>query len=500
MRHNPLNFNKVSFSYDSHDFNIIDSFSYSFSPGWHAVAGENGAGKSTLLMLACGILQPVSGSVNIDGSVYYCSQRTDEPPVNSKLFEEDITGRAERLIRLFGAQRGYKERWNTLSHGERKRYQLACAMWEEPDILCVDEPFNHVDSNTKKEIINALREYRGTGLLVSHDRETSDELCADCVLFYCGKIVVRDGGISSAVESIKAETAANNRLYIQKRRELARLSAEYNSRKDEALRADSKRSKRHLDIKDHDGREKLDRAKVSGKDAKAGRLQDQMTKRLSRMSDEFSAMKYEKEKQHGIFMQGCVSTRNAVFRTEETIIPIGDKNLHVPALTIKPDDRTGLSGANGTGKSTFIKYMLDKMNIEHDRICYVPQEITKEQGDSLWAQLRRLKENKREDFGRLLTIISRLGSDPKRLITSQSPSPGETRKLMLSLGVLNLSQVIIMDEPTNHMDVISVMCLEDALKECPCCLILVSHDMKFLNSLCAKVYRFEKKGNKVEVI
>ncbi len=82
-----------------------------------------------------------------------------------------------------------------------------------------------------------------------------------------------------------------------------------------------------------------------------------------------------------------------------------------------------------------------------------------------------------------MTIVSRLGSRPHRLVETTEPSPGEFRKLLLALGMTYEPHIIIMDEPTNHMDLPSIECLEKALSDCPCCLVLISHDKYFLKNL-----------------
>ena len=92
------------------------------------------------------------------------------------------------------------------------------------------------------------------------------------------------------------------------------------------------------------------------------------------------------------------------------------------------------------------------------------------------------------DLGRLMTVVSRLGSSPDRVIESLEPSPGETRKLLLALGITRTPHLIVMDEPTNHMDLPSIRCLEESLKNCPCSLLLVSHDRAFLKALTTKTW------------
>ncbi len=82
-----------------------------------------------------------------------------------------------------------------------------------------------------------------------------------------------------------------------------------------------------------------------------------------------------------------------------------------------------------------------------------------------------------------MTAVSRLGSRPASLLGSDEPSPGELRKLLLGLGIARQPYLIIMDEPTNHLDLPSIECLEEALADCPCGLLLVSHDKQFLKRL-----------------
>ena len=159
------------------------------------------------------------------------------------------------------------------------------------------------------------------------------------------------------------------------------------------------------------------------------------------------------------------------------------KRLSCPALMIKPDDRIAVTGPNGAGKSTLIRHIVDSLNVPEEHIAYVPQEIDAIQSKKILDRVLSLPDHQ---LGHLMTIISRLGSRPHRLLDSIEPSPGEMRKLLLALGMTREPHIIIMDEPTNHMDLPSIECLEQALAECPCGLILVSHDNIFLKKLTQK--------------
>ena len=110
----------------------------------------------------------------------------------------------------------------------------------------------------------------------------------------------------------------------------------------------------------------------------------------------------------------------------------------------------------------------------------VPQEISAEDSRALLETIKRLPN---DEQGRVMTTISRLGSRPARLLESALPSPGEVRKLLLAIGIVRGPHLIVMDEPTNHMDLPGILCLEQALADCPCAMLLVSHDEAFLEKI-----------------
>jgi len=114
--------------------------------------------------------------------------------------------------------------------------------------------------------------------------------------------------------------------------------------------------------------------------------------------------------------------------------------------------------------------------------------------------MNEIKKLSNEQLGKLLIIVSRLGSDAKRILETDIPSPGETRKLMLGLSITKNPYIIIMDEPTNHMDIVSIECLEDALQNVLCALLLVSHDKRFLESLTEKEWMITKDENSFALI
>ena len=127
------------------------------------------------------------------------------------------------------------------------------------------------------------------------------------------------------------------------------------------------------------------------------------------------------------------------------------------------------------------------------KVLYVPQEIPLEKSGEILAGIQ---EAGRAEKGKIMTIISRLGSDPEHLLETALPTPGEVRKLMLAQGIFREPALIIMDEPTNHMDLPSIECVESALKECSCTQLLVSHDHCFLHNVTDIAWKFSAAARK----
>jgi ATPase subunit of ABC transporter with duplicated ATPase domains len=154
--------------------------------------------------------------------------------------------------------------------------------------------------------------------------------------------------------------------------------------------------------------------------------------------------------------------------------------LRHPALRIEPDGRIGLVGPNGTGKSTLIRHILGQLSVPREKVVYMPQEIERAEAARVLAAVRALPD---AQLGDVMTVVSCLGSDARRVLETDEPSPGEVRKILLALGMSYQPWLVLMDEPTNHLDLPSIECLEAALRDCRAALLLVSHDLPFLEAL-----------------
>ena len=481
-----LKFEKVSFAYPGMAEPLLENVNAYFPEGgWTGIVGANGCGKTTLLKIASGELEASGGRVSSFGKAYYVVQRTDAAPDDYEDFLCAYDPVAVECRYRLGINEDWTGRWETLSHGERKRVQVGVALWHEPEVLALDEPTNHLDAKTREILLGAMLDFKGAGLVVSHDRAFLDALCSQCLFIFPPQAVMRPGGVTDGLAQDRKEQAFQRERDSEAKDEARRLRAAAQARREVAEQAATKNKaarSRKIPANDHDGREKRNLAKLTGKNAWAFSASAAIAKRAAKSEAARHAFNPRKEYEMGFWLNGGErSERNAVLSLESGELVLGDgRKLVHPELRVGPADRIAITGENGIGKSTLIRHLLPLVNVPSEKLLSVPQEITEAESARIHAEVKALGK---ADLGLVMTSVSRLGSRPGRLLQSECPSPGEIRKILLAMGVNRGIHLLVMDEPTNHLDLPSIECLEEALSECPCAMMLVSHDERFLGGL-----------------
>ena len=475
----PIRIINLSHAYEGVSRPLFTGFSMDIFPGWTGIAGRNGSGKTTLLKLVSNIIPLQSGQIQLPGSAYYCRQETDITMDEAEdffypLFDRDSN--AGKLSALLEIGFDWFYRLETLSEGEKKRLQIAIALFKDPDVLAVDEPVNHVDEGGRRIITEVLKNFRGTGLIVSHDSLLLDSLCMRTIFIENSNARLRNGGFSKAMVQIGEENADAGKKYRKIKRQLDNLISESARRRRIADNSDIRRSKRGISRKDHDAKSRKDLARITGKDAVGGRLLSQMEGRIRHAEKRLSEIDVPVSFRTGITIASEISKKDLILYEAEGTILIGDKKLYFPELTLSPGEKVALTGKNGSGKTTLISHLLQNPSLTEQEVLYIPQEPGRTCKNQVLQEIELLS---RKERGEVYSIFSRLGSEPANIMESLIPSPGEWKKLMISMGIRKNPVLIVLDEPTNHMDLISVRELSSALCSIECAMLVISHDTVF---------------------
>jgi ATPase subunit of ABC transporter with duplicated ATPase domains len=463
---------------------VFDNLNLSFDTGWTALIGANGAGKSTLIKLLSGELNPDSGFVNKEGDAVVCPQTRDAPP--DCFFDGEILNKTEffSLLAMLEIEDDWIERWPVLSGGEKKRCVIADVLIREPPVLILDEPANHIDARTAGLLLSALAGFRGTGIIVSHNMAFIDSLAKSSVLL----IPSREGASRAFSFQLSPLAAIEEFEKIQAgRRELkSRLSSETRglerSMREAVCKAETEKrrgmSKKYLDPHDSSGREKVNLARLSGRDRTGGKKAAMLKTALNRKEAELSKTHAIGQRKTGARLHGRRCGRPTLFFIDAGVTPLanGALTLEHPALEIKNDSHIVISGCNGAGKSSLLRFIADNIKTSALELWHLPQELSEDERKSALERLHALNETEK---GAALSVIYRLGSEPAPFLAPVTPSPGEARKLHFALAMLRGAALIMLDEPTNHMDAVSAAALADAINEFEGAAIIITHDAAF---------------------
>ena len=467
---------------------LLDGASFFLQEGEKVgIIGINGTGKSTLLKLAAGLEEPDTGSCTKANHVVirYLPQTPEFDDsctvwehVEKKISEStqwDMEGEAKSMLQTLGIVR-LEQKISEHSGGQRKRLALAEILMQPCDILVLDEPTNHLDHAMAAWLEDYLKRWRGSLIMVTHDRYFLDSVSNRIVEIDKGKIYSYDTNYSGFLE-LKAQREEMEAATERKRQSILRVELEWVKR---GARARSTKQKARLE-------------------------------------------RYEEMKnQHGPQSDGQVSMSSITTRMGNTTIEIDGISKSYGGHTFIRDfsyiflknDRVGFVGTNGCGKTTLMKLLAGREEPDSGsikvgqtiRIGYYSQEIEtiKEAGIAYMDPKMRVIDYIRETAEFVRTedgLISASAMLERFLFPPQAQysligklSGGERRRLNLLRVLMESPNVLILDEPTNDLDISTLTILEDYLDHYQGIVIVVSHDRYFLDRTVNRIFAFEDGG------
>jgi len=442
-----------------------------------ALIATNGSGKSTMLKILVGKESPDSGVVTYanDIKVGYLEQLPVYPPgtliadLLEDLNEEQHLKARQYLTRF--ALNDLSQSVDELSGGQVKRLALALVLLHEPDFLILDEPTNHLDVEMVEWLEKFLTQSNMTLLMVTHDRYFLDRVCNKIFELYQGVMYTHNGNFD---------------YYVQKSRE-----------REEVKRATAERNSQLLKYE-------LEWMR-STPQARTGKSKS----RIDAFYDLKERAKYHEEDNKLEFGLNMQRLGGKILEMSNVSKSYGELNvLRDFDYVFKRGERIGLIGKNGVGKSTFLNLITGSVLPDHGRIktgetvtygYYRQEGIHLEEDKTIIDTLRDIAEVVNYGKDKVYTADQLLAHFMFPHKMHRQPvsllSGGEKRRLYLLTILVQNPNFLILDEPTNDLDLLTLQKLEDFLQGYKGCLLVVSHDRFFMDQVVDQLFVFQGDGN-----
>lgn len=465
---------------------LFDRASFSMQEGEKVgVIGINGTGKSTLLKMIANIEETDQGLITLAGHVV-CGYLPQNPVFDGreKVLEavlrkyaqskgqegEDVEIRARAMLTRLGVTE-FEMPCGHLSGGQKKRLALVAALLIPSDLLILDEPTNHLDSDMAQWLEEQLKRRTGALIMVTHDRYFLDRVTDRIIEIDKGGIYSYQGNYSLYLLR-KAQREESALASERKRQSILRKELEWVKR---GARARSTKQKARL--------ERYEELKNASAPVSDGRVEASFAaaSRLGRTTVELSHV----SKRYG----------------QKTLIEDF-------SYVFLKDDRIGFVGKNGCGKTTLMKMITGSEQPDRGeivvgqtvRLGYYAQEIGQEQMDPDQTVIDYIRDTAefvetregKVSASRMLELFLFEGRDQYGLL--KTLSGGERRRLCLLKVLMEAPNVLILDEPTNDLDISTLTVLEDYLDGFAGIVIVVSHDRYFLDRTVRRIFSFEEGG------
>lgn len=444
------------------------------------IVGANGSGKTTLLNILSKSNKPDEGFVRVNGSISFISQI--ESPEKKVISDE--------MASKFGVDASWKE---SMSGGEKTRFKVASALEESSMILFADEPTSNADMESIVLMEERFMAHDGTLILISHDRSFLDKLCNHIIEIQDGRLKIYKGNYSDYKEQKAQELQREYFEYEEYVKEKRRLESAIDGvkRKSGSIRNAPRRM----------GNSEARLHKMGGQRAKA--TLDNAAKNIQKRIEHMEIKEKPREQARIRFDISDASRTHSKILVEGKGLnkSFGGKTIFDDAeFMIENGSKVALIGPNGCGKSTLIKMIIERdENIrvaKSAKIGYFSQDL------SILKDEKSIIENVMETsiysetFARILLarLMFKKDSVHKKVDVL---SGGERVKVSFAKILLDDFNMLILDEPTNYLDITSLEVIEEALEEYNRTLLFVSHDRKFVGSIADQIMTIENRKLKL---
>ena len=444
------------------------------------LVGANGAGKTTLIKALIGKIEIDEGQIYLTNSYSYITQ-------NENL---DIESGNSKIKSMLNAPDKFEEH---LSGGEKVKLKIATALKEQKKLVIADEPTSNLDQKSISILEEMLKKHKGSLLLVSHDRDFLDALCNKIVELEDGKIKIYNGNYTTYLKIKEEERNRQEFEYEQFVSEKKRLEAAKIQKMNlsNGIRKTPKRM----------GNSEARLHKMGGQKGKKNL--DGNAKAIQSRIDKLEIKERPKSiNPIKIYIKDGLEivSKNLVEINDLTLSVNGEILLDNVSFKVKRNKKIALIGENGCGKTTLIKEIIKNNNPAikinpRVRIGYFDQ--SQEILDNHKSILDNIKKDSSfdETFIRInLNLFGFKGDDVYKKVGILSG--GEKVKVSLCKIILEDNNFLILDEPTNYLDIVSLKALEESLQNTDKTMLIVSHDRAFINTVCN--YIIEIKNNKIE--
>ena len=462
---------------------IFDDVSYGIHQGDKiGIIGINGTGKTTILKIIAGLEEPDEGQVIMQNGlrITYLPQNPEFPP-NATILDYVADGKwqkdwataseAANVLNKLGIT-NHEEKIEHLSGGQKKRVALARTLVNPADILILDEPTNHIDNEMASWLEDYLRKFKGALVMVTHDRYFLDRVTNKILEISHGKLYSYEANYSKFLE-LKAQREEMEMAGERKRQSVLRMELEWAKR---GCRARSTKQRARL--------ERLEALKNGTAPVTDQRVEmDSVETRMGKKTIEL----HHVSKSFG----------------EKKVV---DDFTYI----ILRNHRLGIIGPNGCGKSTLMKMIAgilkpDAGEIEWGdtiKIGYFAQEVPDmDRNLRVIDYIREVAEYIPTKDGKISAsmMLERFLFDSAMQYTPvEKLSGGEKRRLYLLKVLMEAPNVLILDEPSNDIDIPTLTILEDYLDSFSGIVVAVSHDRYFLDNMADRIFAFEGEGHLVQ--